>query len=331
LLVADLVVATLLILATPFVQSQAMLDRHAATLPSFWVMASVLAWAAARGWLPGVLAAVVVSAADLSVRTDFVGATWGNLFLLVLGAGVVGHAATTLREAAELRARADHAAAILEERTRLARAVHDGVLQVLALVQRRSASGEPLQGEELTELGRLAGRQEASLRALVQYDARALSSGTPPGPRPDTDEASGDLVGALAALQSAHVTVTGPGEPVLLTPHECRELAAVVAACLDNVSVHVGADAPAWVLVEELGSSVVVTVRDDGPGIAPGRLEEAAREGRLGVRSSIRGRMADLGGTAELVSAPGRGTEWELTLPPTIDPRHSTAGGGGTR
>jgi signal transduction histidine kinase len=68
------------------------------------------------------------------------------------------------------------------------------------------------------------------------------------------------------------------------------------------------------VLVEELGERVVVTVRDEGPGIAPGRVEEAREEGRLGVAESIRGRMRDLGGDAVLTTAPGQGTEWELTV-----------------
>jgi signal transduction histidine kinase len=89
---------------------------------------------------------------------------------------------------------------------------------------------------------------------------------------------------------------------------------AVVAACVDNVARHVGEDASAWVLVEDLEERVVVTVRDEGPGIAEGRLEQAAAEGRLGVSESIRGRIADLGGTAELTTGPG-GTEWELTVP----------------
>ena len=78
---------------------------------------------------------------------------------------------------------------------------------------------------------------------------------------------------------------------------------------------HVGERAPAWVLVEDLGDSVVVTVRDEGLGIAAGRLEAAEGEGRMGVTGSIRGRLADLGGTADLVTAPGAGTEWELTVP----------------
>jgi signal transduction histidine kinase len=102
---------------------------------------------------------------------------------------------------------------------------------------------------------------------------------------------------------------------VLLPASVVEELDLVVRACLDNVARHVGPEAPAWVLVEDLGASVVVTVRDEGPGIAEGRLDQAASEGRLGVRESVRGRMADLGGTATLYSTPGQGTEWELSIP----------------
>lgn len=75
LYVADLVVACAALLATPLVQSEAMLDRHASTIPSFWVMAAVLAWAVARGWVGGVAAAVIVSACDLSVRSSVTGTT----------------------------------------------------------------------------------------------------------------------------------------------------------------------------------------------------------------------------------------------------------------
>jgi signal transduction histidine kinase len=305
LYVADLAVALAMMASTPLVQSQEMLDRHASTMPSFWVVAPVLAWAAGRHWTQAVGAALLVSAVDLSVRTDLGGTTWGNLFLLVLAAGMVGWTAQVLREAVEIRAAAERAAAIQEERTRLARAVHDGVLQVLTMVQRRGAEA----GGELAELGRVAGKQEAALRALVQYDARVLAPGTQ-APGGETD-----LMVALERLHSGRVTVAGPGGPVLLPPHDAQELAAVVSACLDNVRAHVGADATAWVFVEDLGDSVVVSVRDEGAGIPAGRVEEAAREGRMGIRDSVRGRMGDLGGRAELTTGPGQGTEWELTLP----------------
>jgi signal transduction histidine kinase len=66
--------------------------------------------------------------------------------------------------------------------------------------------------------------------------------------------------------------------------------------------------------VEDEPTAVTVTVRDDGPGIRPGRLEEAAGQGRLGVAQSIRGRLADLGGTATITTGPEQGTEVELTV-----------------
>jgi signal transduction histidine kinase len=69
------------------------------------------------------------------------------------------------------------------------------------------------------------------------------------------------------------------------------------------------------VLVEDEPDQVTVTVRDDGAGMADGRLDAARAEGRLGVAQSIVGRMRALGGTAVLTSAPGAGTEVELRLP----------------
>ncbi len=302
LLAVDLVVASAALLSTGYIQSADMLARNASTIPSFWVMAAVLAWSAARGLVPGVAAAVVVSACDLSIRSTMNAANWGNIFLLLLGAAMVGYSAALLREAAETRAQAERMAATIEERARLARVVHDGVLQVLALVQRR---GHEL-GGEVGDLGRLAGEQEVALRALVQGNAaRARRDETAPV----------DLVEALTPLAGRTVTVSGPGGPVELAGPMVDELASVVRACLENVVHHVGPEAPAWVLVEDLGATVVVTVRDEGPGIPAGRLEAAQEEGRLGVSQSVRGRLADLGGHAVLVTGPGKGTEWELSVP----------------
>ncbi len=298
LLLADLLVALAALASTPYVQSDAMLERHASTMPSFAIITAVLAWAVARGWAWGLGAALLVSVTDLSVRSSLNGTTWGNIFLLVVAAGVVGYSTSLIREASEARAEAERIAAVLSERARLARAVHDGVLQVLALMQRR---GSEL-GGEAAELGRLAGDQEAALRALVQGDVLAA-----PGRQ-------ADLVSSLSTLASRSVTVSGPGGQLLLPAGVVNELRSAVRACLDNVARHVGPDAPAWVLVERVGDRVVVTVRDEGPGIAPGRLEQARSQGRLGVSESIRGRMAAVGGVAELVTGPGQGTEWELSL-----------------
>lgn len=116
-------------------------------------------------------------------------------------------------------------------------------------------------------------------------------------------------------MASATVSYAAPAGAVRLPASAAAEVAAAVAAALDNVGRHVGAGAKAWLLLEDEGDHVVVTVRDEGPGIAPGRLAEAASAGRLGVASSIRGRIEDLGGAVEITSIPGQGTEIEMRVP----------------
>ena len=92
-------------------------------------------------------------------------------------------------------------------------------------------------------------------------------------------------------------------------------MAAAVSAALDNVRRHAGADAQAWVLIEDDGMDVTVTIRDNGVGVPAGRLDEAADSGRLGVANSILRRMRDLGGTAIIDSRPGAGMCLELSVP----------------
>ena len=98
---------------------------------------------------------------------------------------------------------------------------------------------------------------------------------------------------ALEAMATAHpvrVEVATPGGAVLVDEHVDTETVAAVKACPRQRAGPRGPDAEAWILAEAREARSV-SVRDDGPGIPPGRLEEAAAEGRLGVSSSIRGRM----------------------------------------
>ena len=71
---------------------------------------------------------------------------------------------------------------------------------------------------------------------------------------------------------------------------------------------------------------MTVTVRDDGPGIPAGRLEQAAAQGRLGVAQSIRGRVTDLGGQVTIITGPGEGTGHALAVGRSGE--RGTCGGG---
>jgi signal transduction histidine kinase len=307
MVVADLALAAAAILATRLFDEPARIADGAQTLPSIYPAAAVLAWAVWAGWRGGLFAAVVVSVADLAEVGRFThwtaNTTANNIVLLVLAGLVVGYAAEVVRAGRAAMAAAIAERAATAERERLARDIHDSVLQVLGFVHRTGSERDPA-GSADPDLPALAGEVEIRLRSLIS---------TGPGPVAGRGEA--DLRAALSAHASARVAVAGPAEPVLLPAAEVAALTAATGAALDNVRRHAGATARAWVLLEDEPGQVTVTVRDDGPGIPAGRLESARAEGRLGVSASIRGRVEELGGTVEIVAAPGEGTEVEIRLP----------------
>ena len=312
LLAADLLVTATALASTALLQYPASVAKAAMPVTATWVAGPVLAWAVAGGIRAGVVAALVLGACDLTLRhqplTGIYRSPALNGTVLLLLAGVaVGYVSTLADRAERAVQRATEIEAASRERDRLARGIHDSVLQVLALVQRRGAEV----GGEAAEIGRLAGEQEAALRALIAAD------GDGDGPGLTSGLASGDLDlrALLTPEASASVSMVTPAGPVLLPAREARELTAAVHAALDNVRRHCGGTARAWVLVDDEGEAVTVTVRDDGPGIPAGRLALAAADGRLGVSQAICGRMRDLGGSARVTSAPGTGTEVRLRLP----------------
>jgi signal transduction histidine kinase len=320
-LTADLTIALAGILLTRIAESPERIDAGSPTLPSIWTAGSVLAFAIKGGWRWAAFASTLVAAANLVHRSGVPTRDTVHMVLLVWIASIaIGYVVEVARASERTLARALEIEAATRERERLARDIHDSVLQVLAMVQRRGA----VIGGEAAELGRMAGEQEVALRTLV-------SGGLVPVSRVSEDAAEGAVVRAveepddsagavdiralLAPYAGAKVSLAEPGAPVSLSPVAARELAAAVGAALDNVRKHAGDQARAWILVEDEPDEVIVTVRDDGPGIPEGRLAQAESEGRLGVALSIRGRLRDLGGSAELISVPGQGTEVELKVP----------------
>lgn len=321
-LAVDLAIALTGIVLTPLAADDHHISSGGPTLPSIWTAGSVLAFAIKGGWRWAAFASTPVAVANLIERGSPARDTVHNVVLVWVASIAIGYVVEVARASERTLARALEIEATTRERERLARDIHDGVLRVLAMVQRRGA----VLGGEASELGRMAGEQEIALRTLV-------SGALVPVSRVSLDAAEGavvraveveveepddgpvDLRGLLAPYAAAKVSFAEPGAPVPLPAPAAKELAAAVGAALDNVRRHAGEDARAWILVEDETREVVVTVRDDGPGIPEGRLAQAEGEGRLGVALSIRGRLRDLGGSAELVSIPGQGTEVELKVP----------------
>lgn len=297
--VADLVLCCAVMASSRLVLTPLQLEGEPVPLvPTIWVTGVVAAGAVCGGPIVGSIFGGVVAAFNFGVR-GYVDTDLTRDLILLVGVGfVLGLAASTSRRSAARLAAALRAEAATAERERLARSIHDSVLQVLAHVRRRG--GEL--GGEAAELARLAGEQEVSLRALV--------SSAPAS----TEDGAADLGARLKVLETERVSVSVPATPVPLPASTAGELTAAVREALTNVDKHAGADAKAWVLLEDLGSEIVVSVRDDGVGIPDGRVAAAERDGHMGIAKSMRGRLTDLGGTASLWTAPGEGVEWELRV-----------------
>jgi signal transduction histidine kinase len=179
-----------------------------------------------------------------------------------------------------------------QERAELAAHLHDSVLQTLAMVQRRAS--------EPHEVATLARRQERELRAWL--------AGRP---------APGQVARVAPALEAAAAEVEERhGVPVEVVTVGDRELdagaEAVVAAAREAMTnaAKFGAGSPVDVYAECADGRLQVFIRDRGPGFD----RTAIPADRRGVRESIIGRMERHGGRATITSAPGAGTEVELTL-----------------
>jgi signal transduction histidine kinase len=178
-----------------------------------------------------------------------------------------------------------------QEREEVAAQVHDSVLHTLALIQRSS--------DDPHAVTRLARSQERTLRAWLQHP-------------------NGQPVGALAAalertaaeVEEAHgvsVEMVAVGDAAMND-----SLTALVQAAREamiNAAKSSGADAVS-VYLEVEGDAVTVFVRDRGRGFDLA----AVPADRHGVSGSIVGRMRRGGGSAVVRTAPGEGTEVELSV-----------------
>jgi signal transduction histidine kinase len=178
-----------------------------------------------------------------------------------------------------------------QERAEVAAVVHDQVLHTLALIQRHAAdSGSVL---------RLARGQERSLRAWLYKPA-----GSP------SERLAAALEEVAAEVEDAYgitveTVVVGDAE------HDYR-VAALVAAtreALVNAARHAKVSTVS-LYAEVESDALTVFVRDRGSGFNLSDVDDD----RHGVRGSIIGRMERHGGTAEIRSAPGEGTEVRLQI-----------------
>ena len=297
----DFAIAFAAVLTSPYVLGSAVLRSDHLTSGVYWTFASAISLAVAGGFRAGLVGGVILGASALFVSpTTYLPEVAEDLALPV-ASGTIGMMMDGLRRVIAERDAEQARAAALAERERLSRIVHDGALQVLALVEREGR----MLGPGGARLARLASTQEAALRSVLQdrtVDAHLTALPV-------------ELTAMLERHESDGVTVSASAGELYVDAHRARELDLAVQELIANVAKHAGPHAHAWVLVEQDGDEAVVWFRDDGVGMGEAQVAAAREAGRMGISGSVTGRLEALGGSAHVTSRPGRGVEWELRIP----------------
>ena len=308
--VVEVTIAVGGILATMLAETPEAIAAGQFTIPTLWAAGSVAGGAVVAGARGGLAAAGVIALADLVEVGTPTQSTVHNIVLLFLLGGLIGLAVDLARRGLESEEQVLLERERLHERERIARVVHDGVLQSLAYIHRRGAEI----GGEAADLSALAAEQERSLRRFVS------GTGSPDvfTVGPDLRGVEGgevDLRVVLTAREGPGLSVSVPAHPVVVDARLASEVDAAVAAALDNVAKHAGPGARAWVLLEGDSAGIDLTIRDNGSGAELADLLTASERGRMGVSTSVRGRIEDLGGSATWTTRPGGGCIVRMTVP----------------
>jgi signal transduction histidine kinase len=269
---------------------------HPQMLGSIWPLAGIItagiAWAGRGGLLAGVVVGLGHLIGDATSDTF----TWdrgkvvsplSTLVLFTLAGGIAGLVTVKLREA-------ERRISLAQAREEIARTLHDGVLQTLAVVRRRATDPDVV---------RLATEQERELREYLFGSSTTISGGGEVGTR----------LRAAAARFEDHY---GGRARVVLAPDVPHLPAAIADAlvgavneALTNAGKHGGAHT-VTVFAEPIDGSLFCSVKDDGSGFDSAGVDEG-----VGLSRSIRGRIGEVGGRVEIDGRPGRGTEVRCWVP----------------
>jgi len=243
-----------------------------------------------------------------------------------------GQMIVTVEDITADRQRRSEAQAIASERLRIAQEIHDGVAQSLAGLRFKSAlwshradEAPPGMRAALDELLGVLTAAIADLRRAI-FALRPLdleSQGFLPALTKWVAE-FGDQNQLVARLEVA-------GPPDALPAAYELPLFRIVQEGLNNIGRHARASSILVRLTVNEAGGVALSVGDDGRGFDPHQLGPAAKgAGHFGLRQ-MRERILALGGTLDIRSAIGQGTELVITLPPVTQQVNHTPKSGALR
>ncbi|MCP4960392.1 MAG: hypothetical protein GY925_14135 [Actinomycetia bacterium] len=257
-----------------------------------WPAAGVIAVAVALGTAWSVGSAVTLAVCSfigeslLRGENDWSVSAASKAALLVLAALSASAVVRVLR-------RAEVEISTARAREEMGRVLHDGVLQTLAVIQRRSTDDD-LRG--------LARDQERDLRAFIADGPTTVTTNLSAALRSTVDTVS-RRHGIDVSVAIADDLPDRPSEVV-------EAIIGAIGEALTNAAKHSGADRIS-VFAEPEDDKVYFSVSDNGCGFDPALASKAGR----GVASSIVQRVEGAGGRVSMISSPGSGSEVELWIP----------------
>lgn len=235
---------------------------------------------------------------------------WFRLLAIGVGAGALWllYAWRLREQLARTRARAE---AQLAERERIARELHDTLLQsmqgLMLRFQAAAYATEPGSRAQAMIEGALERADDVMLEARDRVLAlRRISGAGDPQP----------LIEALARCMEEEgliVTVGREGPPLRCTVEALEQIVAIVGEALANVRKHAGTRL-AQVRIDSGGDRLRITVEDRGCGIAPEIVLAGGRSGHFGLRG-MHERAHALGAQLEILRGDPSGTTVRLTVP----------------
>jgi signal transduction histidine kinase len=299
----ELAVGALLVVGDGLVYGPDHAFSTSQSLGSVWPLAGILCAGVALGPVGAALSGItiglcrVVAAVLNGAPIDSGGkvlSLTNTVVFYALGGAAAGYLARLLR-------RAEGEISAARAREEVARTLHDGVLQTLAIVERRATD---------PALARMAREQERDLRDYLFGVARA---GAPGDGRDGQTDIGPPLRAAAARCEDhfgARVQVLVAEDLPALPEASVAALSGAAGEAMVNAGKH-GAASKVLVYVEPHdGGGVFCSIKDDGSGFDVATTAEG-----VGLSRSIRGRMAEVGGRVEVSSSPGQGTEVLLWLP----------------
>ena len=230
----------------------------------------------------------------------------------------VGLMIVTVEDITAEKARRSEAEAIDAERRRIAQEIHDGVAQSLAGIRFKSALWSHLADTAPAGMHAALDELQEVLNTAIVDIRRAIFALRPLDlERLGFFPALAQLVGDFGDQNQLAARLELSGAQGDLPANYELPLFRLIQEGLNNIGQHARASSVLVVLAVAVTGSVAVSVRDNGCGFDPSQLGPADLAGHFGLRQ-MRERILDLGGTLDIHSTLGQGTELAITLPPGI-------------